>query len=116
MSVSGIALVPLPPGLPVVPAIQPVASQITTTNGDGTITITTTYADGSTGTTTRPSFASKVVTSQVTTVNGDDTITVTTTYQDGRTTTTTIPHPFLVAAANGLYRDSVGTQHVVLWV
>jgi hypothetical protein len=70
-----------------------VINQVTTANSDGTVTIVTTYANGTTETTTQAAPASGLVTKQITTANADGTITVVTSYADGKTTTTTETNP-----------------------
>jgi hypothetical protein len=89
-------MMPVPAITLVAPSIEPVTgpaseiiSQIDTPNADGTITVKTTYADGTTDTTTEPAPASSRVTKEVTVTHPDGTVSVTVTYLDGTTKTTT---------------------------
>jgi len=119
MSVSAIDAIQPSAGLPasayLMASLLVTGQSVDTNTGGGTITITTSYADGSTATTTQPSSPSSVVASEITSPNADGTITVTTTYADGRTTTTTLPNPNPPAGPNGLYPNNVGQQHLVRW-
>jgi hypothetical protein len=116
MSMSEIAASAQAAGLYVGPS-NAVISQVTTTNADGaTITITTSYANGTSSTVTQPAPASLVTTRQVTSTNLDGTLTITTIYADGRiaTSTQTSANPPLALSPLDPARPA---QHsVLLWV
>jgi hypothetical protein len=93
-----------------------IVSQVTSTNGDSsTITITTTYANGTISTATQAAPPSTVTTRLVVSANADGSQTLTTYYADGRTPTTqTNPNP--PPAANSLDPHNPVQKSVLLWV
>ena len=93
-----------------------VISRVTTTSVDGSlITVTTTYANGTTSTVTYPSPRSGLLIKEINTTNPDHTITTTKFYADGTTSTTTQANPNPTDGPNALAPGMPSRPRMLLW-
>jgi len=97
-------------------ASNAIVSVVTSTSADGSmITITTSYANGTSSTVTQPAPPATVTTKQVVSANADGSHSLTTYYADG-TTPTTRTSPNSPAARNPLDPNNPAPQSLLLWV